>query len=212
MSNSIKEFTTYKQPQRNTKIPHLPPSYPPTLLDPSEIAVEISQPLVCHGRLATVLLGSPFSSVLPDPLAVEENWDTDQTKDCSDPSIGTERAIVSGSLNESGHTVAGAETDKSTKSSDDHEDRTCASRVRIQQVCDASNVGTDEAEVVATKGKDDSEPVILLGVRSSKTIKDSRDDGHDDRDPQKQETGLRLVDTAVALRTPFDDVIGAVTQ
>jgi hypothetical protein len=42
MSNSIDRFKTYRQPYINSKIPpHLSPSHLPTLLDPSETAVEI---------------------------------------------------------------------------------------------------------------------------------------------------------------------------
>jgi len=165
-----------------------------------------------HRWLASALLDSPPACEFPELFAVEVDGNTEQAEECGDSGVSTKRSIVTGGIDEVGNAVAGAEADESSKGGDDHEDRARPGRVRIKQVCDASDVGSDKSEVVATESEDNRKPVVLLWVLASETVKNGRDDRNDNRDPKEQQTSFRLVDTTVAPRAPLDHIVGSITK
>jgi hypothetical protein len=66
----------------------------------------------------------------------------------------------------------------------------------------------EEHDLLTSNDPDVSEPVVVSGVLSSETVKNTAEDSDDQGDDKRKDTVLRLVDTTVALSTPLDKSVG----
>jgi hypothetical protein len=65
-----------------------------------------------------------------------------------------------------------------------------------------------EQDVHTSNNPDVCEPVVVSGVLSSETVKDTAENSDDQGDDKRKDTVLRLVNTTVALSTPLDKSVG----